>query len=212
MGDDIMKYRYLNEVLLNWNSEDKIQDNNIIKSSDIKDKIDQYFIHIIFPYDEKKSLRIFNNEWPLFRFYRDKVYINNKQVPLNDEGWVQDPDTGHVIEFKPGEHRIYIKDIDQVINCNKMFYHCMKLWKVPLFDTSKVKDMSHMFECTRIETVPEFNTVNVQNMNYMFYVCPHLRSVPKFNLKNLIWNHNMFSAISGLDNETKKNWGFTFGI
>ena len=32
-----MKYKYLNEVLLNWgNSEENIQDNNIIKSDDIK--------------------------------------------------------------------------------------------------------------------------------------------------------------------------------
>ena len=35
-----MKYKYLNEVLLNWNSE-KIQDNSIIKSSDIKEEIEK---------------------------------------------------------------------------------------------------------------------------------------------------------------------------
>ena len=36
----IMKYKYLNEVLLNWNSEE-IQNNSIIKSSDIKEEIEK---------------------------------------------------------------------------------------------------------------------------------------------------------------------------
>ena len=38
----IMKYKYLNEILLNWNSEEEFQDNNIIKSSDIKDEIEKW--------------------------------------------------------------------------------------------------------------------------------------------------------------------------
>ena len=42
-----MKYRYLNEVLLDWNGSENIQDNSIIKSSDIKGlkKIDSYNVN-----------------------------------------------------------------------------------------------------------------------------------------------------------------------
>ena len=42
-----MKYRYLNEVLLDWNGSENIQDNSIIKSSDIKGlkEIDSYNVN-----------------------------------------------------------------------------------------------------------------------------------------------------------------------
>ena len=44
---NVMKYKYLNKILLDWNHEEDLQDNNIIKSSDIKSQIDKCFIYKI---------------------------------------------------------------------------------------------------------------------------------------------------------------------
>ena len=119
-----MKYRYLNEVLLNWNFEEDLQDNNIIKSSDIKRQIDNYFIYRI--EDEPSRIKIFDDGtkggWQEFKKYKDKVYINGKHVELNNAGYT-------VKYYKPGEYRVYIKDIDQVKNTRYMFYNCNQLVK-----------------------------------------------------------------------------------
>ena len=109
-----MKYRYLNEVLLNWNSED-LQDNSIIKSSDIKKQIKTQFIYKI--NDEPSKIHIFNDSrfpWVEYKKYKDKVYINGKHVGLKD---------GYTVnEFDPGEYKIYIEDLDQIKDNNLMFF------------------------------------------------------------------------------------------
>ena len=173
-----MKYRYLNEVLLNWNSDKNIQDNSIIKSSDIKKQINQCFIYKI---RKTKELKIFDLDWPELDKYKDKIYINGKHIELDDshKGYTLD-------EFKPGEYRVYIEDIDQITNCKNMFYECTDLISVPLFDTSRVKDMSGMFNfCSNLKSVPKFDVSNVINMSCMFSGCKKLKSIPLFDIEDI---------------------------
>ena len=67
----------------------------------------------------------------------------------------------------------------------QMFNNCIKLTKVPLFDTSSVTDMSLMFSgCNSIEEIPDFNTSSAQNMSYMFSSCYALKELPNINTSN----------------------------
>ena len=54
-----MKYKYLNEVLLNWNYEEIIHDNSIIKAPDIKKEISDCFIYKI--EDKPSRIKIFDD-------------------------------------------------------------------------------------------------------------------------------------------------------
>ena len=164
-----MKYRYLNEVLLNWNSEE-IQDNSIIKSNDIKKEIDQYFIYRV---DDKSSrIRIFNVDdsrvWSEYEKYRDKVYINGKHVELID---------GKTIDkFNPGEYRVYIEDIDQVEDTKHMFYDCQQLIKAYIPNSVMSIGISAFSLCSGLTSVSIPNSVT-SIRNYAFSGCSGLTSV-----------------------------------
>ena len=125
-----MKYKYLNEVLLDWgNSEENIQDNTIIKSNDIKRQIEQCFIYRV--EDEPSRIHIFNvygQMWEVFEKYKDKVYINGNHIELNNKGET-------IKYYKPGEYRVYIEDIDQVEDTGYMFYDCPQLIKAYIPNT-----------------------------------------------------------------------------
>ena len=78
-----------------------------------------------------------------------------------------------------GEHEIKFKCnkcIQQITNCNKMFYNCSGLTSIEFsdnFDTSNVTDMSYMFcGCSALTSldVSSFDTSNVTNMENMFNV------------------------------------------
>ena len=64
-----------------------------------------------------------------------------------------------------------------VTRMSYMFYNCISLTTVPLFDTSKVSNMYRMFEdCISLTTVPLFDTSNVSNMYQMFSNCYNIQS------------------------------------
>ena len=200
-----MKYKYLNEVLLNWNSEEIIHDNSIIKAPDIKKEISDCFIYKI--EDKPSRIKIFDDGtrdgWPKYRTYKDKVYINGKHVELK---------SGETIDkFEPGEYRVYIEDIDQITNCQCMFYECKQLISVPMFDVSNVLSMESMFAfCYNLISVPLFNTVKVEDMGEMFRSCIHLVDVPLFSpLKQVKNMDKMFWNCPKLSVETKSYflWG-----
>jgi surface protein len=53
-----------------------------------------------------------------------------------------------------------------------MFFSCVALTTVALFNTHNVVDTSYMFsECENLTAVPLFNTYNVIDMSAMFYRC-----------------------------------------
>ena len=131
-----MKYKYLNKVLLAWNPEEDLQDNTIIKSSDIKRQIEKCFIYRV--EDEPSRIKIFDdgsdNGWAEFEKYKDKVYINGKHIELNYKGNTVD-------KFEPGEYRVYIEDIDQVEDTEYMFFNCKQL--VSAFIPNSVSFIGH---------------------------------------------------------------------
>ena len=69
-------------------------------------------------------------------------------------------------------------------SCYKMFYDCTTSFNLSNFDTSKMTDMSWMFNnCLILTTLDlsNFDTSNVTNMSYMFSGCQSLTSL---NLSN----------------------------
>ena len=205
----IMRYKYLNEVLLNWNPEEDLQDNNIIKSSDIKKEIDIYFIYKVSDLGAAQ-IHIFDNGslngWPDFKKYKDKVYINNEHIELNDAGYT-------VKYYNPGEYKVYIEDINKITSCTCMFYRCNQLVSVPLFDTSRVREMNGMFNfCSNLISVPSFDTHNVYTMSCMFSGCKNLRSVPMFNIDNVNVKNmsHMFADCGNLNQKTINVWSSVY--
>ena len=69
-------------------------------------------------------------------------------------------------------------------SCYKMFYDCTTSFNLSNFDTSKMTDMSWMFDnCLSLTTLDlsNFDTSNVTNMSYMFSKCQSLTSLDLSN-------------------------------
>ena len=94
-----------------------------------------------------------------------------------------------------------------------MFSGCSKLTTVPLFDTSKVTNVSYMFYgCYNLSSVPLFDTSNVTNMSGMFGSCSSLTSVPLFDTSNVMTIQYMFyncSKLTSVDGFTDLGKAFT---
>lgn len=191
---------YINEILTCSHSEHISEwraNTNTISS--IKT---QYFIYI----NELHyaNIKIFEQDWTQFQDYKDRVYINGKHIEIDDDGWTKD-------YFNQGELKIEIKGIDEITNCNYMFYECTRLVEVPLFDTSKVKEMYKMFcGCENLRKVPLFDTRNVTTMNSMFQNCNNLETVPKFNIDNVDDLNFIFYQCPDLNRITIKNWSSVY--
>ena len=80
------------------------------------------------------------------------------------------------------------------LDAGSMFYDCINLTSVTLFDTSVITNMAGLFGgCTSLTTVPLFNTSNVTNMGYMFGGCTSLTTVPLFDTSNVTTMDSMFA-------------------
>ena len=90
-------------------------------------------------------------------------------------------------------------DTSKVTNMSGMFSECTSLTTVPLFDTSKVTNMSSMFsECTSLTTVPLFDTSNVTFMNSLFFGCTSLTTVPLFDIRKVTGMSGILSGCKAL--------------
>lgn len=96
-------------------------------------------------------------------------------------------------------------ELPKSTSCKKMFYDCLSLEYVPLFDTSGVVSMEEMFAMsgylypnTALTTVPLFDTSKVQTMYNMFKYCEGLTTVPLFNTSSLTNSQYMFNGCSSL--------------
>ena len=180
-----------------------------------------YFIYKI---SSKSTIRIFDDEFEELEDFKNKVYINGKQVEIKTDGCT-------VEKYEPGEYKVYIEDIDDITDCTCMFQFCTELIDVPIFDTSKVEKMRNMFckcdklenvpvfntskvidmygmfmNCKNIEKIPLFDTRNVHNMTNMFYGCEKLENVPLFNMNSVYFIKSMFNCCNKLDDQTKTKW------
>ena len=162
---------YINETLTCSHSEHinewRASSNTV---SSIKKKNIQYFVYKL---TTTKKIKIFDRAWPQFKDYKDKVYVNDEQLEIGEYGYTKK-------DYEPGTYEVEIKDIDNVTNCKYMFYNCDQLVSVPLFNTSKVKDMWQMFfNCKGVREIPLFNTKNVEVMTEMFWDCNSLSEQTK---------------------------------
>ena len=78
-------------------------------------------------------------------------------------------------------------DTSRVKNMDHMFYRCLSLTNLDLssFDTSRVQDMSWMFcHCSTLTTLDlrNFDTARVRNMSRMFYGCSSLTTLKRTRL------------------------------
>ena len=86
-----------------------------------------------------------------------------------------------------------------VTNMRNIFWGCISLTSVPLFDTSNVRDMAGMFnDCRTLISVPLYDTSNVTTMATMFYDCISLSSVPLFNTSKVTHMGTMFAYCTAL--------------
>lgn len=88
-------------------------------------------------------------------------------------------------------------------SCYKMFYDCTTSFNLSNFDTSKMTDMSWMFDnCLSLTTLDlsNFDTSNVTNMSYMFSKCQSLTSLDlsNFDTSKVTDMSYMFSYCSRL--------------
>ena len=114
------------------------------------------------------SLTINNQEFPFSEFYiLDKNDLKNKneiELKLN----INKPltDISYMFHADADEPSIYLSEITSIQN----------------FDTSQVKDMSHLFSnCTLLKSIPDisnWDTSNVININNLFYHCINLTCIP----------------------------------
>jgi surface protein len=80
-----------------------------------------------------------------------------------------------------------------------MFYDCINLQHVPLFNTSNVIDMSGMFyRCFNLESIPFFDTHNVVTMDEMFAGCRNLTTIPQLDTSNVSSVYYTFSSCNSL--------------
>jgi surface protein len=86
-----------------------------------------------------------------------------------------------------------------VTSMGYMFFNCISLQSVPLFDTSSVTTITNMFaSCRSLQSVPLFDTSSVTSMSYMFNGCSSLQSVPLFDTSSVTTMQNMFASCSSL--------------
>ena len=199
-----MKYKYLNEVLLDWNSDKDVQDNSIIKSSDIKKKISSC-LGIYRVEDEPSRIYIFddgtNGGWSKYRTYKHKVYINDEHVELK---------RGETVDiFEPGEYRVYIKDIDQVEDTKYMFYKCQQL--VEVFIPNSVTSIGNQAfqSCSNLTSATIGNSVTSIG-DSAFCNCTGLTSVTIPNSVTSIGNY-AFGYCSSLTSITIPNSVMSIG-
>ena len=88
-------------------------------------------------------------------------------------------------------------------SCYKMFYDCTTSFNLSNFDTSKITDMSYMFEgCSSLTALnlSNFDTSKVTDMRYMFSSCASLTSldISNFNTSNVTNMYAMFDCCRGL--------------
>jgi len=87
-------------------------------------------------------------------------------------------------------------------NCSRMFYNCMALTSIPVFNMSKVTTTENMFYyCTNLPTV-QLTLPSVTSTSSMFYNCTSLATASILNTVKLTIARYMFQNCSNLTEVT----------
>lgn len=88
-------------------------------------------------------------------------------------------------------------DTSKVTDMSHLFEGCKTLKSIPSLDTSNATDMSYMFyDCNDITYIPDIDTNRVQNMDYMFAYCASLNDIPTINTSIVKSMRGMFYGTS----------------
>ena len=116
------------------------------------------------------------------------------------------PNVGGTLAFYNGTvvnrlcERVWIKQMGNVTSMFGMFYLAFPNLQSAIFpDTSSVRNTYAMFVgCNALKTVPLFNLSNVIDPTAMFQFCTSLMEVPLFNLSSATSTNNMFNGCTSL--------------
>ena len=90
-------------------------------------------------------------------------------------------------------------DTSKVTDMSYMFNNCSNLTTIPLLNTSNVRGMPQMFNnCSKLTTIPLLDTSNVTDMHYMFNRCLNLTTIPKLDTSNVFNMSDMFAGCTNL--------------
>ena len=159
-------------------------------------------------------------------YYKENIvsatFLDTSEVPDNaTESWnvSEDKEKGGVMAWvvpnseDSTKYDLYIGANNGVIaneNSSNLFYNFINMEEITFndnFDTSKVTDMSYMFQfCYNLESlnISSFSTVNVTDMNHMFNRCYNLVTldVSSFDTSNVTNMRAMFAncySLTSLD-------------
>ena len=150
----------------------------------------------------KKSLRIFGNQFINDNKYKCKIIYNKKEYELNEyfEDIDEEYNFKNPIKFK-------LKGVNNISDMSWMFDDCNSIASINLskWNTSNVFDMRGMFNnCNSLLSLPDiskWNTSNVHCMSDMFEKCNSLLSLPnisKWNTSNVDSMSDMFKKCNSL--------------
>ena len=87
----------------------------------------------------------------------------------------------------------------KVTDMSYMFNNCSNLTTIPLLNTSNVRGMPQMFNnCSKLTTIPLLDTSKVTNMDSMFVSCSNLTTIPLLDTSKVTNMYFMFYGCKNL--------------
>ena len=142
--------------------------------------------------ENKKEIKIFNQNFILNNKKRAKIIIDNKQYKLKE-----------AIKINK-IFKIKIKFLDLIIKLNSMFENCESLSYVnnfQNFNTKYLRGLYNLFsKCSSllyIDDISNWNITNINNISRLFYDCSSLKELPDISKWNISYVNNINSLFEG---------------
>ena len=117
----------------------------------------------------------------------------------------------HGVNWNEGDDQYHLVSDDNkalygVLTASNISSYKGRIVYLPKIDTSKVSDMSYMFEyCSSLVSIPQLDTSNVTNMSGMFNGCRSLVLIPQLDTNSVTNMSYMFSNCYSLTHLKLKN-------
>lgn len=139
-----MNNNILNRILIEWNDSD-IEDSGIIKASDVENRMK--IPQLVYKIDKPKQIRIFEEYSYINKKFKDKVYVNNEHIQLDNNGFT-------VNEYDPGEYKVYIEDFDKLKYIDEDAFHgCTNLISIIIPNLVSSIGNCAFFDCDNLTSV-----------------------------------------------------------
>ena len=172
------------------------------------------------------SIGYYGANAPHYAWENDNYKVSQKNIDLysldnpDPDLYKDDPDVTFVPNKNMSTHfsgslafqdmkyirSIPLYDTSRMTDMSSMFNGCVNLETIPLLDTGSVTNMSNMFDrCSSLTSIPALNTSNVTNMFQMFNGCSSLTSIPQLDTSNVTDMSDMFYQCSKLTSVPQLN-------